>query len=215
MSASAAPAGEALLEARAIELWRGEHHLLRQISFTLSAGELLQVTGPNGAGKTSLLRVVCGLLPAESGDIRWRKTSTRERRDAFHRDLTYLAHLNALKLDLTADENLRVGTGLRRDTTKAERLAALDALGVARCTDLPARVLSAGQRRRVAFARVMLSNAVLWVLDEPTTNLDANGVAVIEHLLKGHLARGGAVLTAAHHGMLSGHPGARQLELAA
>jgi heme exporter protein A len=215
MSASAVPARDALLEARAIELWRGEHHLLRQISFALGAGELLQVTGPNGAGKTSLLRVVCGLLPAESGEIFWRSTSIREGRDGFHRDLTYLAHLNALKLDLTADENLRVGTGLRRDTTKAERLAALEALGVVRCAELPGRVLSAGQRRRVAFARVLLSKSILWVLDEPTTNLDASGVAVIEQLLKGHLERGGAVLTAAHHGLLSGHPGARQLALAA
>lgn len=213
--ASVAAAGEALLEARAIELWRGEHHLLRGVSFSLPPGELLQLTGENGAGKTSLLRVVCGLLPAESGDILWRGVSIREGRDAYHRDLMYLAHLNALKLDLTADENLKAGVGLRRDTTRAEREAVLSDLGVARCADLPARVLSAGQRRRVTFARVLLSRAPLWILDEPTTNLDAGGVALIERLIREHLDAGGSVLTAAHHGLLAGHPRARQLALAA
>ena len=215
MSASAAPARDTLLEARAIELWRGEHHLLRQVSFSLASGELLQVTGENGSGKTSLLRVVCGLLPAESGDILWRGVSIREGRDAYHRDLVYLAHLNALKLDLTADENLKSGAGLRRDTTRAEREAVLTALGLARCVDLPGRVLSAGQRRRVAFARVLLSRAPLWILDEPTTNLDVGGIALIERLIKDHLEEGGSVLTAAHHGLLAGHPRARQLALAA
>ena len=214
MPASAAPAGEALLEARAIELWRGEHHLLRRVSFSLNAGELLQVTGENGAGKTSLLRVVCGLLPAETGDILWRGVSILEGRDAYHRDVVYLAHLNALKVDLTADENLKAGAGLRRDTTRSEREAVLTALGVARCVDLPARVLSAGQRRRVAFARVLLSKAPLWILDEPTTNLDVHGVELIERLIRDHLEEGGSVLTAAHHGLLAGHPRARQLVLA-
>jgi len=215
MPAPAVPAGEALLEVRAIELWRGEHHLLRQVAFALHAGELLQITGANGSGKTSLLRVVCGLLPPESGDILWRGAPIRESRDDFHRDLVYLAHLNALKLDLTADENLRAGAGLRRDTSSADRLDALEALGVARCAHLPGRVLSAGQRRRVAFARVLLSDALLWVLDEPTTNFDASGIAAIEGLLEGHLARGGAVLTAAHHGLLASHPRARQQALTA
>ena len=214
-AASAAPAGDALLEARAIDLWRGEHHLLRRVSFSLRAGELLQVTGENGAGKTSLLRVVCGLLPAESGDILWRGVSIRAGRDAYHRDLVYLAHLNALKLDLTADENLKSGAGLRRDTTRIERETVLTTLGLARCVDLPGRVLSAGQRRRVAFARVLLSKAPLWILDEPTTNLDVGGIALIEQLIKDHLEEGGSVLTAAHHGLLAGHPRARQLALAA
>ncbi len=215
MSASAAPAGDTFLEAREIELWRGERHLLRHVSFALKPGELLQITGPNGAGKTSLLRVVCGLLPAESGEILWRGTSIRDAREGFHRELVYLAHLNALKLELTADENLRAGVGLRRDTTVAERRAALEQLGVAHCADLPGRVLSAGQRRRVAFARVLLAHASVWILDEPTTNLDANGMTVIEGLLEAHLERGGSVLTAAHHGLLAGNPRSRQLALAA
>ncbi len=209
------PAGETLLEARAIELWRGEHHLLRQVSLALQAGELLQVTGPNGAGKTSLLRVVCGLLPMESGEVFWRGVSLHAGREVFHRELVYLAHLNALKLDLTAEENLEAGVGLRRDTTAVDRREVLQAVGVGHCAALPARVLSAGQRRRVAFARVLLSQGILWVLDEPTTHLDASGAAVIEALLRQHLDRGGAILTAAHHGLLSGDARSRQLVLAA
>lgn len=209
------PAGATLLEARAIELWRGEHHLLRQVSLVLKAGELLQVTGPNGAGKTSLLRVLCGLLPMESGEVLWRGVSLHADREVFHRELVYLAHLNALKLELTAEENLERGVGLRRDTTAVERREVLQALGVEHCATLPARVLSAGQRRRVAFARVLLSQGTLWVLDEPTTNLDASGTAVIEALLRRHLDQGGAILTAAHHGLLSGDARSRQLALAA
>jgi len=213
--ASTAPLADPLLEARVIHLWRGERHLLRDVSFKLHEGELLQLVGPNGAGKTSLLRVVCGLLPPESGEVFWRGRMTRDSRDAFHHDCAYLAHLNALKLELTADENLKAAVGLRRETTAHDRRDALTALGVAGCADLPGRVLSAGQRRRVAFARILLSGAKLWILDEPTTNLDAAGIAVIEQILREHLGQGGAVLTAAHHGLLTGHPQVRHLALAA
>lgn len=215
ISASALSAGDALLEARSIELWRGERHLLRGVSFALAAGTLLQVIGPNGSGKTSLLRVVCGLLPAESGEVLWRGMLIRAGRELYHRELAYLAHLNALKLEFTADENLRASLGLSRNTTTAERLAVLDRLGVAHCAHLPARVLSAGQRRRVAFAAVLLSHATLWILDEPTTNLDAAGTELLERLLAEHLDAGGTVLTAAHHTLLRDDPRVRHLVLAA
>lgn len=209
------PAGETLLEAQAIELWRGDHHLLRGVSLSVRAGELVQLTGPNGAGKTSLLRILCGLLPPESGEIRWRGESIETSRDTFHRELVYLAHLNALKAELTADENLATEVGLKRATTAEERGAVLRTLGIAQCAPLPARVLSAGQRRRLAFARVLLTRGTLWVLDEPTTNLDTQGVTLVEGLLKAHLDTGGAILTAAHHGLLSADPRSRSIALAA
>lgn len=214
MSAPSGSAGDTCLEVLELHLWRGERHLLKAVSFTLAAGGMLQLTGANGAGKTSLLRVVCGLLPPEAGEIRWRGESILAGRDTFNRDLAYLAHLNALKPELTADENLATSVGLRRDTAASERRAALERLDVARCADLPVRVLSAGQRRRVAFARVLLSRVPLWILDEPTTNLDAAGIALIEGLIADHLASGGAVLTAAHHLLLAGDRRVRQLALA-
>ena len=204
-----------LLEARALHLWRGEKHLLRGVSFSLAAGELLQLVGPNGVGKTSLLRAACGLLPIESGDILWRGQTIERVRDDFHTNVGYLAHTNALKGDLTAQENLHFELALRVPVSASAITEQLNALGIGHCAQLPARVLSAGQRRRLALARVLLGKSPLWILDEPTTNLDAAGIALIEQLLSQHLQTGGAVLTAAHHGLLTGHSATRTLELRA
>jgi heme exporter protein A len=202
-----------LLEARALHLWRGEKHLLRGVSFSLASGELLQLVGPNGVGKTSLLRVACGLLPLEGGEFLWRGQALEKARDDFNRQMVYLAHTNALKADLTAHENLHFELAMRWPVSAAAIGEQLAKLEIAHCAQLPARVLSAGQRRRVGLARVLLSNAPLWILDEPTTNLDASGLVLIEQLMANHLKAGGAILTAAHHGLLAGHPAMRTLEL--
>jgi heme exporter protein A len=202
-----------LLEARALHLWRGEKHLLRGVSFTLAAGQLLQLVGQNGVGKTSLLRAACGLLPLESGELHWRGQHVEKARDEFNRQLTYLAHTNALKADLTTQENLHFELALRCSVTEEAIGDQLVALGIGHCSQLPARVLSAGQRRRLGLARVLLNNTPLWILDEPTTNLDTAGVALIEQLMANHLQSGGAILTAAHHALLAGHPATRTLEL--
>jgi len=184
------------------------------VTFTLNAGELLQVVGPNGIGKTSLLRCVASLLPSESGEIAWCGNGIERCRDEYLGALAYLAHSNALKSDLTALENLRYGVGLRRDTTPDILLAVLRRLGIEGCAQLPARVLSAGQKRRLSIARVMSSAAALWVLDEPITNLDASGVALFESCMAEHLRNGGLILTAAHQLLLKGEASARTLELA-
>jgi heme exporter protein A len=202
-----------LFEARALHLWRGEKHLLRGVSFSLARGELLQLVGPNGVGKTSLLRAACGLLPLESGEFRWQGQLAAEARDDFNAQLAYLAHTNALKADLTAQENLRFELALRASISPQVIAEQLNVLGIGHCTQLPARVLSAGQRRRLALARVLLSRASLWILDEPTTNLDSAGVSLIEQIMAQHLAAGGAILTAAHHGLLAGHKSMRTMEL--
>ncbi len=204
-----------LLEARALHLWRGEKHLLRGVSFALAAGGLLQLVGPNGVGKTSLLRAACGLLPLESGEFVWRGQPIERVRDDFNTQLTYLAHTNALKGDLTAQENLHFELSMRGIVTSPAIAEQLGVLGIGHCAQLPARVLSAGQRRRLGLARVLLSRATLWILDEPTTNLDAAGVVLIEQLMTQHLQSGGAILTAAHHGLLAGHPATRTMELRA
>jgi heme exporter protein A len=209
----AATSPQPQLEARAVHLWRGEKHLLRGVSFVLASGELLQVVGPNGVGKTSLLRCVAGLLPTESGDIVWRGRQLPEATDDFHQQLAYLAHINGLKGDLTALENLRYGVGVRRDVTTDELRETLELLRIAGCADLPVRALSAGQKRRVALARIMLTRAALWILDEPITNLDAAGIALFESRIADHMRAGGMILTAAHQLLLQGRAGVRTLEL--
>jgi heme exporter protein A len=212
-AATVAENGEILFSVVGVELWRGERHLLRDVSLEVRAGELLQVSGPNGVGKTSLLRVMCGLLPAESGEVLWRGRSIRTEREEFCLQFAYLAHSNALKSDLTAAENLLYEVSLRRTISRAQCLEVLSQLGIVECADLAVRSLSAGQRRRVALARVILCAAKLWILDEPTTNLDADGVRLVDALLETHVANGGAVLVAAHHALLANHPHRRQFGL--
>ena len=210
---SVIPPPSAALEVRRLHLWRGDRHLLRDVSFALLPGELLQVMGQNGVGKTSLLRCVAGLIEPESGEIDWQGAPVRQTRETFHRQLAYLGHVNALKPDLTALENLHYSVRLRRDVERAEMLEMMGRLQVSQCADLPARALSAGQKRRVAIARVILSGAALWILDEPITNLDRGGIECVEACMAAHLRTGGSILTAAHQSLLAEHAHVRSLEL--
>jgi len=203
----------ALFEARAINAWRGDRHILRDVSFTVRSGEFLKITGPNGVGKTTLLRVICGLLPAETGEIEWNGKPVLGVADEFHADLAYLGHLNSLKADLTARENLKFLSGLRQRLSEADVDAALDRVGILSRGDLPARSLSAGQKRRLALARQLLAGASLWILDEPVTNLDMAGVALVEELIEQHVAAGGLAIAAAHQRLLDDSPVLHRLEL--
>jgi len=203
----------ALLETREINCWRGDRHILRGVSFGVRAGEFLKITGPNGVGKTTLLRIVCGLLPAESGTVLWRGKTVRSSNDAYHTEMAYLGHLNSLKADLTARENLHFLAGLRQSLTDADIDAALHRVGILSRGDLPARSLSAGQRRRLALARLLLAGATLWVLDEPVTNLDTAGIGLVEELICEHVGKGGLALSAAHQRLLDEAPFLRRLEL--
>jgi heme exporter protein A len=203
----------AVLEARAISVWRGDRHILRDVSFVLRSGEFLKITGPNGVGKTTLLRVVCGLLPAESGEMHWCGHPVRGVADEFHAQLGYLGHPNSLKADLSARENLRYLAGLRQELTDRDLDAALDRCGILSRGDLPARSLSAGQKRRLALARLLLADASLWVLDEPVTNLDTAGISLVEELIQDHVSHGGLALAAAHQRLLDESPNLRRLEL--
>jgi heme exporter protein A len=203
-----------VLKVANLHLWRGERHVLRGVSFEIGAGEALHVSGPNGAGKTSLLRVICGLLQAEEGEVRWNSVPTRAANSAFLDSLAYLAHHTALKGDLTATENLRFSVGLKRPLADENLRAVLGEMGVAGCADLPCRVLSAGQSRRVALCRILLSDARFWVLDEPFTNLDTASSAHVAAALQAHLEHGGLALIAAHQGLNLPERAVRRLELA-
>jgi heme exporter protein A len=197
-----------------VHVWRGERHVLKGVSLELHPRQLLHVSGPNGAGKTTLLRVLCGLLTPEHGAVAWLGRPIAKSRAEFHSILAYASHDPALKGDLTSLENLRYSVGLRRRVTNAELRASLGRTGAEECADLPARVLSAGQRRRVAMARIIATGAALWLLDEPFTNLDSAGSALLSGLLAEHVQGGGLAVVVAHHEIeLAGE--VRRLELAA
>lgn len=189
------------LSGEALHLWRGEHHVLRGVSFAVAGGQCLQVTGANGAGKTTLLRAICRLVPLESGRLFWRGSEVAADPDAFHAELNYLGHENALKGELTAAENLRFAARMRRRIQADEIHAALERTAVADSADVITRRLSAGQRRRVALARLLLIRASVWVLDEPTSNLDQRGQALLSELVGSHLEAGGVAVVATHQSM--------------
>jgi heme exporter protein A len=190
-----------MLKVAGLHLWRGDRHVLRGISFEGQPGQCVLLTGRNGAGKTSLIRVIAGLLDAEEGEVSWRGTPTRTARHDFHAELSYLGHEPPLKGDLSARENLHFSVGIRRRVAAAEIDAALTRTGALAFADRAVRTLSAGQRRRVALAGVLLANAVLWLLDEPTTNLDADGQQLVCDLIAEQLARDGLVVAAVHHSL--------------
>ena len=187
-----------MLTVSGLHLWRGDRHVLRGVSLDATPGQCVLLTGKNGAGKTTLLRAIAGLLDPESGEVSWRGKATRRERDDFHAELAYLGHEPPLKGDLTGRENLRYSIGIRRTVTADEIHVALERTGAQPFADRAARTLSAGQRRRVALAGVLLTGAMLWLLDEPATNLDAEGKRLVAALIDEQLARGGIVVAAVH-----------------
>ena len=186
------------LEVEDLHLWRGERHVLRGVHFTLEPGTCLEVTGANGSGKTSLLRTICGLVYPEEGRVLWNGANVRRDLPAFHAALAYLGHEPPLKADLSARENLRYWIGVRRRLDPPTLDAALARVGAGPWRERLVRTLSAGQRRRVALAGLALLAVPLWLLDEPTTNLDAEGQQLVGGLISEQLARGGMVVAAVH-----------------
>lgn len=192
-----------MLEVSNLACSRGDHSLFTGLSFTLEAGELMQVQGENGKGKTSLLRTLCGFMQPAAGEIRWRGEDVDELGEDYCAELLYLGHHNAIKDELTALENLQISAGLTgMELGDKEALAALRRMGLKNKEHLPVRVLSQGQRRRVALARMLVSDAPLWVLDEPLTALDVAAVGLIQQLIGEHLAREGMVIFTTHQPLL-------------
>jgi heme exporter protein A len=169
------------------------------LSFDLEPGTLLHVRGRNGSGKTTLLRALCGLLTPDEGQINWNGEDSRRLGDDYHAELLYCGHLNGIKSDLTGIENLRVSSTLDGDEVDDGQLwSAMEQMGLSGFEDLPTKVLSQGQKKRVALARLMVSNAPLWILDEPFTALDVDAVDMLQMLIAEHVAKDGMVILTTH-----------------
>lgn len=171
---------------------RGERMVFRALSFGLESGGALVLRGPNGAGKSSLLRLCAGFLDPAEGRLLWDGTAVDA--DAHRARLAYVGHLDAVKPALTLRENLAFWAALGGGDADA----ALERFGLTALADVPGRYLSAGQKRRANLARLLVTPATLWLLDEPTTALDAGAVALFAGLVAEHRARGGMVMAATH-----------------
>jgi heme exporter protein A len=190
------------LEARGLACSRGFTRLFRGMSFSVRAGEWIALRGPNGSGKTTLLRCLAGLTRPDAGEVHWAGEPTGRDLARFHMDSIYAGHLPGIKDDLSAEENLRGALALRGVFAEPDAIrAALADVGLEKRRSLPARRLSAGQRRRIGLARLSLDPAVLWMLDEPLTALDDEGQALFERMLASHLAGGGLAVISTHHAL--------------
>ncbi|MBT3556181.1 MAG: heme ABC exporter ATP-binding protein CcmA [Rhodospirillales bacterium] len=179
---------------------RGEREVFRHLDFGLDAGGMLVLTGPNGSGKSTLLRLMAGLLSAEQGAMTWNGVATSDDPEAHNARLHYVGHLDAIKPALDVTENLLFWASMHGgNADAASRVSnALTALDIGFLSDTPAQYLSAGQRRRVALARILASPARIWLLDEPTTALDKHAMATLEQIIADHRAAGGMVVVSTH-----------------
>ncbi len=188
-----------MLEIRNLTCTRGDHLLFSNLNFTLSAGELLQVQGVNGSGKTTLLRTLCGLVVPTAGQIDWHGKNIRDLGEEYYAEMIYLGHLNAIKDEMNALENLQINAGLAGCEVNDEQMrAALQRMGLRGRETLPVKALSQGQSRRVALARLLIGHFPLWILDEPLTALDVGAVGLIQDLIGEHLANSGMVIYTTH-----------------
>ena len=188
-----------MLKVSDLECVRGERSLFKDVNFSLEAGELLQVNGPNGSGKTSLLRMLCGLATPAHGEISWLGDNIRSLDEGYYNSITYLGHLNGVKDNLNAIENLRISSALAGNgIDESEAYIALQKMGLVGRETLPVKVLSQGQRRRVTLARLLVSSTVLWILDEPLVALDTSAVLLVKSILEQHLKKGGMVVMTTH-----------------
>ncbi|GHW74574.1 heme ABC transporter ATP-binding protein CcmA [Vibrio cholerae] len=203
-----------MLEVKNLTAIRDERILFESLSFEIHAGELVQIEGRNGTGKTTLLRIIAGLGECECGEILWQRSKIQSDRESYHQDLLFLGHQTGIKRELTALENLRFYLAVHQQTVDEPTIfQALAKVGLAGREDVPVAQLSAGQQRRVALARLWLSKKPLWILDEPLTAIDKQGVSVLEALFLSHAQQGGIVILTTHQDMFADNPKLRKIRL--
>jgi heme exporter protein A len=188
-----------MLEVKNLACVRGTRRLFKDLNFSTGEGELVELRGPNGSGKTSLLRILCGLALPAAGEVHWQGKNIRSLGEEYNAVVAYLGHQNAVKDELSAVENLRISSAVfGRLLNKREAQEILKRVGLIQQQNLPARVLSAGQRRRLAMTRLLTSDAKLWILDEVLTSLDDTAVNLSREFITGHLKQGGMAIVATH-----------------
>lgn len=194
--------GTALLNAQNLECMRDDRVLFKNLSFYLHEKEVLQIEGANGSGKTSLLRILSGLRQADQGVVSWRGEEIGKARADYYSSMIYIGHLSCLKNDLTTLENIHSLLDTRSLGVKPDKIEnVLRRVGLAGFEDVFGKALSSGQKRRVLLAYLLLAEAQLWILDEPLTALDVEGVALVESMIVKHKEAGGSIIFTTHHGM--------------
>ena len=202
-----------LLEAVSLACERDWRMLFENLELRLASGDMLQISGPNGSGKTSLLRLLAGLMQPTAGEVRLNGQALSSQRHELTTNLLWIGHAAGIKDLLTAEENLGWLCALHRPATREAIWAALAAVGLKGFEDVPCHTLSAGQQRRVALARLYLDSPPLWILDEPFTALDKQGVAQLEEHLARHCESGGMVVLTTHHTLSRMPAGYRNIDL--
>lgn len=199
-----------MLEVINLACVRDERTLFHGLSFQVQAGDVVQIEGPNGAGKTSLLRLLAGLSRPEQGEVRWQQQSIRGQREVWQQNLLYLGHHPGVKSVLSPRENLHFWHGDRSEDTLYDALEQVNLLGY---EEVPVAQLSAGQQRRVALARLWLSPAPVWILDEPLTAIDKHGVEKLMARFADHADNGGVVILTTHQDLPDSHARVRKIRL--
>ncbi|MDP3902455.1 MAG: cytochrome c biogenesis heme-transporting ATPase CcmA [Methylococcaceae bacterium] len=184
-------------EARQLSCIRDDRVLFSGLDFAVNGGQVLLIEGPNGSGKTSLLRILTGLRSPDEGELVWCGAAVSELEAVFYQDVAYVGHMNGMKDDLSVEENLKFAQALAIATLGIDE--ALHKVGLAGYQDTPIRYLSAGQRRRLALARLLCTRKRLWILDEPFTSIDRASIRMFEDYIVAHVAEGGIVIMTSHH----------------